>query len=111
MGVFNRFILGYIDEERPALERRYRSFDSFREGFNAYLLLDKLISFAEQEGVTYVEEDYQRSKDQIALLMKAYIARDLWENTNFYMIFNESDPIFQKARQVLEEPHYYSDKL
>lgn len=110
-GVFNRFVLGYIDEERPALERKYRNFESFKSKFDATEMLDILISFAELEGVTFNEEEFQRSKEQIALLIKAYVARDLWETGEFYQILNESDPIFRKAREVLEEPHFYSDKL
>lgn len=110
-GIFNRFILGYIDQERPALERKYRNFDSFRSKFDASPLLDELVSFASQEGVDYEDADFQRSKEQIEVLIKAYVARDLWETGQFYQVFNESDPIFQKAREVLEEPHFYSDKL
>ena len=110
-GVFNRFVLSYIDEERTALERKYRNFNKFKSTFDASGLLEELISFAEQEGVTYNEADFERSKDQIELLIKAYVARDLWDTREFYQVFNESDPIFQKARQVLEKPHFYTDKL
>lgn len=110
-GVFSRFVLGYIDEERPGLERKYRNFESFRSKFDATDMLDELISFAEQEGVSYNEEEFQRSRDQIEMLIRAYVARDLWDTSEFYQVFNESDPIFMKAREVLEEPHFYSDKL
>lgn len=110
-GVFNRFVLGYIDRERPVLERRYKNFDAFNSKFDASGLLDALVAFAEEEGVADDDADFQRSKEQLAMLIKAYVARDLWDTGQFFQVFNESDPIFQKAREVLEEPHFYSDKL
>jgi len=111
LGVFNRFVLGFVDENRPALERKYRNFNAFRQKFNPGEYMDELISFAEQEGVTFNEADWELSGDRIALLFKAYVARDLWETGNFFEIYNESDPIYHKAKEILEDPSYYVDKL
>ncbi len=110
-GVFNRFVLRYIDKNRASLEKKYRDFETFARRFDPAVEMDHLISFAEQEGITYVESDWQRSFSRIMLLFKAYVARDLWETGKFYEIYNESDPIFQRAREILVNPEYYVDKL
>jgi len=110
-GVFNRFVLGFVDENRPALERKYKDFRAFKAKFDAGIYMDELIGFAEQEGVTFSQEGWKRSGNLIALLFKAYVARDLWEPGNFYEIYNESDPIYRKAVETLEEPGSYVAKL
>jgi len=36
------------------------------------------------------------------LLLKSYIARDLWSNSEFYRITNETDPKFETAVTILK---------
>jgi carboxyl-terminal processing protease len=110
-GVFNQFVLKYIDKNRPSLERKYKNFESFKNEYDPSLEMDNLISFAEQEGLSFNEQEWQRSGKRIELLFKAYIARDLWEMGMFYQIYNEYDPIFLKAKDILKDPKYYTDKL
>ncbi|MEX0981738.1 MAG: S41 family peptidase [Bacteroidales bacterium] len=110
-GVFNRFVLNFVDRNRSSLEKKYKDFETFKRKFDPAIEMDHLISFAEQEGITYVEEEWQRSVSRIKLLFKAYVARDLWETGKFYEIYNESDPIFQRAREILVNPEYYVEKL
>lgn len=110
-GVFNNFVLDYMDRKRTSLERKYKDFEVFSEKFDPEPVMDDLIRFAEEEGVTFSEEDWNRSGDRIAMLFKAYVARDLWENGKFYEIYNEEDPIFLKAREILSTPGFYVEKL
>jgi len=110
-GYFNQFVLRYMDANRPALERKFKDFQSFKLKFDPRPDMDELIAYAEQEGLPYNEEEWQRSHARIELLFKAYIARDLWETGNFYEIFNEADPIYLKAKEILHDPRFYVEKL
>jgi carboxyl-terminal processing protease len=110
-GILNRFVLQFVDMNRPSLEMRFKDFSDFNEMFDPEAEMDDLISFAEQEGVTFTEEDWQRSGERIKLIFRSYVARDLWETEHFYEIYNESDPVFLKAREILKNPEYYVDKL
>jgi len=110
-GVFNQFVLNYIDKNRPSLEKKFADFQEYNKKFNSGSEMDALISFAEQEGVSYSKEDWVRSEEVIKTLFKAYVARDLWETSNFYEVFNETDPIFIKAKSILNDPAFYTQKL
>ncbi|MCF8346680.1 MAG: S41 family peptidase [Bacteroidales bacterium] len=110
-GVFNHFVLDFIDRKRGALERRYKTFSTFREKYDPSAEMLELKDFAAKEGISCTEEEWQRSGDRIALLFKAYIARDLWEAEKFYEIYNEVDPIYQKAIKVLSTPGLYVEKF
>jgi hypothetical protein len=51
------------------------------------------------------------SRDQIEVLLKAYIARDLWSNNEYYEITNERDPKFETAITILENWDKYEAML
>jgi carboxyl-terminal processing protease len=110
-GVFNQFVLKFLDKNRTTLEKKYRSFNAFKNKFDPYSEMENLIAFAEQEGISYVEEDWKLSGERIELLFKAYVARDLWETGSFFQIYNDSDPIYLKAKEILVNPEYYVEKL
>jgi len=110
-GIFNQFVLRYVDKNRPSLERKYKDFGRFKKKFDAKEEMDNLISYAEQAGLTFIEEEWNRSEERIEMLFKAYVARDLWDSAKFYEIYNESNPIFLKSKEILMEPRFYVDKL
>lgn len=102
-GVLYRFVLNYVDKNRKKILSNYKSFDRYKNEFAINQeLFDKLTGFATKEGVKFNETDFNKSKDQISLLLKAYIARDLWDTSNYYQIINETDPSFQTALNVLK---------
>lgn len=110
-GVFNQFVLKYLDTNRPSLEKKYRNFSAFKSKFDPSPEMDNLIAFAEQKGISYEKEDWKLSGERIELLFKAYVARDLWETGSFFQIYNEFDPIYLKAKEILANPEYYVEKL
>ncbi|MDA3822036.1 MAG: S41 family peptidase [Bacteroidales bacterium] len=110
-GVLNQFALRYIDVNRQELEKNYEDFETFDKKYNPSKEMDKLIEYAEQEGLSFDKEQWEASKLRIELLFKAYIARDLWDAGKFYQIYNESDPIYQKAKEILKDPSFYVDKI
>ncbi|MBE0652307.1 MAG: peptidase S41, partial [Bacteroidales bacterium] len=67
--------------------------------------------YAENEGIEYNHEDFQLSRENIALLIKAYIARDLWDTKEFYQVYNLVDPIFRKAVEIIGNSGLYEAKL
>jgi carboxyl-terminal processing protease len=96
---------------RQELEKNYEDFETFDKKYNPSKEMDKLIEYAEQEGLSFDKEQWEASKLRIELLFKAYIARDLWDAGKFYQIYNESDPIYQKAKEILKDPSFYVDKI
>ncbi len=43
--------------------------------------------------------------------MKGYIARDLWDMSSFYEIYNTSNEVFNKAVEILNDPSMVYEKL
>lgn len=112
MGILNSFVLSYVDKNRKNLESSYPEFELYNSNFSVSPKLEKeLIDYAEKEDLEFVEEDFEKSKDMIRLLAKAYIARDLWKVSEFYQIYNTVDPIFIKAIEISQDAKLYEAKL
>ena len=112
LGIFNQFVLQYVDTQRTKLLKSYPDFASFSKGYEpSQSELDQLISFASGEELEFNQEDWNTSKSQITMLFKSYVARDLWGMDQFFEIYNQSDEVFNKAVEILENPSMLHQKL
>jgi carboxyl-terminal processing protease len=111
-GLFNRFMLQFVDENREEFLDRYPDFENFNRNYNPpESTLDALVSFAAEEDLEFVEDDWSKSKTRISLLVKSYMARDLWGMEYFYQVSNTSDEVFLKAVEILNNPSMLYQKL
>ncbi len=62
------------------------------------------------ECATYAEA-FNISKNQIFLLMKAVIARDLWNNNEYYYVLNKTDNALQTATEIITNAGLYEKIL
>ena len=86
-------------------------FDKFKKSFKVSdKMLRDLTKLAEGNKLAFNESEFNRSKELIKLLTKAYIARGIWDNAGFYPIFNEQDEIFNKAIQLMDEADKIAQK-
>ncbi len=112
LGIFNQFVLQYVDEQRDNLKEKYPGFESFNLNFQASKVqLEALVAFAQEEKLDFNEKGWITSKDQIALLFKGYLARDLYGMGNFYEVFNQTNEVFNKAVEILNNPAMHHQKL
>ncbi len=106
-GTLNTFALTYVDAQRDALLKRFRSVDQFGAQFTIdQKITDGLVAMAEKDGVRSDPEGLQRSKALIDLRLKALIARDVWDTSAYWEIINRDNPIdrsFQRAVDVLRD--------
>jgi carboxyl-terminal processing protease len=110
--VINQFVLEYIDHNRKDLLKQYPEFVSFKEGFSVSdMLMERFIKYAGSNGIAAEKKDLAVSREQIELMLKAYIARDLWTNNEFYEIINEKDPKFETAVNILKNWDKYEAML
>lgn len=111
-GVLYRFVLNYVDKHRNKFLSKYKTFSKYKEEFNVNeKVISQLKNFAEKEGIKFNQEDFSTSKEHISKLLKAYMARDLWDNSGYYRIMNDTDPSFNVALKVLNNWDSYLAEL
>ncbi len=111
-GIFNRFTVDYVMKNRELISKEYNDFNNF---YNKFEITDSIISdfrkLAEDEGVEWNEEQYQRSEPMIKLQLKALIARNEWDMEKYYQIVLKEDKAINKAVEILNDNNMYRNIL
>jgi carboxyl-terminal processing protease len=111
-GLINRYVLEYLDANRSKLEAAFPEFESYRDGFSAETeLVEGFIGFAAENGVPENRQELAVSGNRLALMLKAYLARDLWSANAFYEITNAEEPEFETAVTILKNWDKYEAML
>ncbi|MBT5507597.1 MAG: peptidase S41, partial [Flammeovirgaceae bacterium] len=58
---------------------------------------------ADKNGVAFNTSQFERSKERMQLLMKAYIGRRIWKSEGFYPVYNNEDEIFMHAKALFDQ--------
>lgn len=111
-GIINSYTLDYIDRNRDRLKSNYTRFEDYNKSFEiSDEMFDDLVALAEKEGIDPDPDGINISKDQIKLILRGLIARDLWDMSEFYEVVNKKDAGFIKAVQILQDSEKYLGKL
>lgn len=106
-GLFNRYVLEYVDSQRKKLEREHSDRDEFIESFTPdQALLDGFVALGEEEEISFVEEDWATSESAIVLRIKALLARSLFDPAAFYEVLNPINPTYRRGIEVLRNGQY-----
>ena len=101
-GVVIKTTLNYIEKNRKALTKSYRKFEDFNRKFEVSdELLAELRKEGEKSGVPFNEAEYNISLPRIKRQLKALIARDIWEMSEYYQVMNQTDDVVQQALKIL----------
>ena len=107
-GIFNRFTVDYVMKNRELISNEYSNFENFYEQFE---VTDEMISdfrsLAEEEGVEWNDEQFQRSEPMIKLQLKALIARNEWSQSEYYRVVMNEDKVIKKAVEILNDSNQY----
>jgi carboxyl-terminal processing protease len=96
-GVIYDFAFDYADHHRKEMSK-YKGAEDYIASFEiSEELLAELISFAEKKDIVFDEFGFERSKKIILKRLKAYIARNIWNDEGFYPIWNYDDPTIKAA--------------
>lgn len=97
--------LRYMDKNRKQLKKTYKSFDDFNAKYEipqAYI--DDILAEGKKLSIEPKDdEELQKTLEYMRPQLKALIARDLWDMTEYFHIWNEQSDIVKKAIQVLQE--------
>ena len=74
-------------------------------------MLADLLKMGEAEKVKYDEEQYRKSRNLIALQVKALVARDMFDTAAYFRIMNPENPSFVKAMAIIHDDAEYNRLL
>lgn len=101
-GLVYDYAFDYVDKNRSEIETLYKNSEEFHQNIeNGELLLD-FIKYAKTKGIEGTQEEIDRSEQQLLRRLKAYIARNVWNNEGFYRVLNDDDEVVLKTKAVLE---------
>lgn len=102
-GIIIQQTLRYVDQNRKKLHKLYKTFDKFESEFIVPdELLQTVYSEGEKEKVKLKDEEERRSSEHmIKAQLKALIARDMWDMSEYYKIMNEESHVVKKAVELL----------
>ena len=97
--------LRYVDNNRKQLKKKYPDFSQFKQQFEVpQSLIDAIIAEAAKQNIKPKDDDeQQRTLPQLRLQLKALIARDLWDMSEYYSVINEESDIVRRALEVIAE--------
>ena len=111
-GLVNRIAMNYLDRNRETMTKTYSKFSRYKnELVEPEDLLQELIELGKSEDVEFNEEEYSRSKPMIALQIKALIARDLYDMTEYFQIVNDDNSSFKEALRIINDEAAYNKIL
>jgi carboxyl-terminal processing protease len=111
-GTIRDFTMNYVDENRNNLKQTYPNFIEFKSNFVVTdAMLDEMVLEGTKAEVKYVEEEFAISKADIALQIKALIARDIWDTSEFFELINTTDEVVLQAIEIIENDKKYNDLL
>lgn len=103
-GVLLKVHFQWIDAYREEWMKKYGDYAVFCKEFELDdAMMQQLIAEGKKEGVTFDEEQYQKSESLIKLQLKALIARDLWDMNEYYHTINVVDESVNKALELLSQ--------
>ena len=96
--------LKYIDVNRKQLKKQFATFNDFNARFEVpQSLIDDVVQAAEKDKIKPKDQqELQATLPQLRRQLKALIARDLWDMSEYFQVINETNPIVVKAVGLLK---------
>ena len=96
--------LKYIDVNRKQLKKQFATFNDFYARFEVpQSLIDDVVQAAEKDKIKPKDQqELQATLPQLRRQLKALIARDLWDMSEYFQVINETNPIVVKAVGLLK---------
>lgn len=124
----NTTVLKWIDRNRKSLMKEYdvstyrkakarqtdnknydpidltAGFDRFKQQFVVPQdMLDILVAKAQEAKIEYTDSAFQATLPMLKLQMKALVARDLWDMSEYFQIINPTNEIYQRGLEAIKD--------
>ena len=96
--------LKYIDNNRKQLKKQFASFGDFNARYEVpQSLVDDVLQTAEKDKIKPKDDnELQTTLPQLRRQLKALVARDLWDMSEYFQVINETNPIVEKAVELMK---------
>ena len=102
LGLLYQYAFDYTDKHRAQL-KSYKTVVAFDRSFVVTdAMFDALVHLADEKGIVGTEEQRQVARRETNTLLKAYIARNLFDDEGFYPIYAPMDEVLQRAIEELK---------
>ena len=104
-GIIIQQNLRFVDNHRRQLMKRWTSFADFKQNYEVpQSLIDEVLADGKKQKIEPSNEaELEKSIPYIRLQLKSLIARDLWDMSEYFSVFNESSAIVKKALEVMQD--------
>ncbi|WP_390885367.1 S41 family peptidase [Hoylesella saccharolytica] len=97
--------LRYVDNNRKVLKKTYATFADFNKRYEVpQSVIDEILKEAEKQKIKPKDEaELKQTLPYLKRQLKALVARDIWDLSEYFQIMNEENHIVQKAVGLLEQ--------
>ena len=95
--------LKFIDAHRKELKNQYKDFNKFLASYEVpSSLIEAIIAEGKKEKIEPKDEaELVQTKKYLAVQLKALVARDIWDMSQYFQVWNETNEIVQRAVKLL----------
>lgn len=96
--------LKYIDKNRKELKSKYPTFEQFNKNYQTpQYLLDQIFAEAAKQNIKPKDDaEVKLTVPALKTMLKALVARDLWDMSQYHQIMNENSDIVKKAVELMK---------
>lgn len=97
--------LRYVDQHRKELKKKYPTFALFQHQFEIpQSVTDGIIAEAEKQQIKPKDdEEMKKTLPYLRLQLKALVARDLWETSQYFAVMNEENDVVKRALELINQ--------
>lgn len=111
-GIIYKWVLSYLDTHRDEIKKAYPTEQLFADKFEVSPdMMQQVIDSATKADIEFNEEQYAKSGEYMRYLLKALLARDLYENSSYFRIMNKLNPIYTEGLRLINQPKEYNKLL
>lgn len=96
--------LKYIDNNRKQLKKQFATFSDFNARYEVpQSFVDDVLQMAAKDKIKPKDDkELQATLPQLRRQLKALVARDLWDMSEYFQVINETNPIVEKAVELMK---------
>ena len=97
--------LRYVDSHRKKLKKEWTSFADYKQRYEVpQTLIDAILKEGDKQKIKPKDDaELQKTLPYMRLQLKALIARDIWDMSEYFSVYNEENEMVKRALQVIEK--------